>query len=107
MKKNISTSNGLKDVNYHVGKIEFAPLTKTLPPLNKFDYLESNHSRLIYKHFDGESVSVDFNWDSDIYEVMEFVNRLLLGVGFHPNSVKDGFRYMADEFYGEATEDAE
>jgi len=43
------------------------------------------------------SASVTLSDESDIYEVMENIYNLLMGYGFHPNSVKEGILYMVEQ----------
>ncbi len=49
---------------------------------------------------DGKSCSVQYDWDSRIYEVMEAIHSLLGANGFHTDTIKSGMEYMVHEFYG-------
>jgi hypothetical protein len=34
-----------------------------------------------------------------IYDVLQDIAQLLVAYGFHPDTVKNGFHYMSDEYY--------
>lgn len=42
----------------------------------------------------------------EIHDVMQVIKQVLLGYGFHPNSVKEGFLGMAEEYKEETKENA-
>jgi|APSaa5957512622_1039677.scaffolds.fasta_scaffold513946_1 hypothetical protein len=46
---------------------------------------------------EGEAVSIQYSWDTDVYDVMNVVKKLLIAGGFHPETVQNGFKFMVDE----------
>ena len=38
-----------------------------------------------------------FSDDQDIYEMMEVWKQMLMALGYHPKSIKNGFNEIADE----------
>jgi hypothetical protein len=47
-------------------------------------------------------------WGEDIFEVCELLRQALLGIGFHPDSVKEGFNDSEDtEVVGDSGEEME
>ncbi len=44
------------------------------------------------------SASVTLSDGSDVYEVIESICNLLVGYGYHPNSVKDGIISKSEEY---------
>ena len=60
-----------------------------------------NLAKLIYDDINsefGHRVTIEFNSGADIDEMMQNVKQLLLGAGYHPKSVKEGFIAMAEEY---------
>jgi len=69
--------------------------------------IEANAKMGQYRDYDemsmtdceGKKVTIQYPWDTDIYGTMKIVMRLLIANGFSPDTVKNGFSYMWNEFY--------
>ena len=35
------------------------------------------------------SVSIEYHWDAGINDMVEIINLLLIGIGFHPETIKE------------------
>lgn len=57
---------------------------------------ESRLARLIHEAY-GEKQSIEFSAGSNIDEYIDYIERLLVAAGFHPESVKQGFLSKAEE----------
>jgi len=67
---------------------------RNFPPVQYRDYDEMSMTDC-----EGKKVTIQYQWDTDIFGTMEIVMRLLIANGFSPDTVKDGFSYMWNEFY--------
>jgi len=47
---------------------------------------------------DGRKASITIHADVNIHEMMEEIFRLLVGYGYHPDSVKEGFIAKSEEY---------
>ena len=65
---------------------------------------QSDWDTITMTNCEGQKVEIQYPWDSDIYDMMEIVMRLLIASSYSPEVVKNGFYYMANEFYGESEE---
>jgi len=55
--------------------------------------------KISLEHYDGEVVVFDnIPNDLDVHEIGERLERLLLAIGYHPESVKDMFLAKAEEY---------
>ena len=64
------------------------------------------NNKLVFEIKDSDrQVSITIDRDIDIFQMMEEIGSLLKAWGYHLESVKDGFRYMSDEYYMEEKEE--
>ena len=65
-------------------------------------------AKLIYEsEFDNRKVTLEFSPGADIYEFMEEVKKLALAIGYHPDSIDNGFEAMFEEVEASRREDTE
>jgi len=65
-------------------------------------------AKLVYEDENfGQKVTLEFSSGADIYEFMQEVQKLALAIGYHPNTVEDGFLAITEEIESTREKDAE
>ena len=52
--------------------------------MNKIIYETSGEEQTIIR-----SISIEYSFDADIHEVAKVLNLLLIGIGYHPDTIKE------------------
>jgi len=66
--------------------------------------MEEQIARITHEAY-GEKQTIEFSAGSNIHEYLDYIERILIAAGFHPESVKCGFFEKAEEIVENDKED--
>ena len=93
----VSQTNGTNEPQ--LGRIEFNQAVDESIEMNQKMGQYRDYDEISITQCGGKKVSIQYHWDTDIYDTMDVVRRLLIANGFSPETVEHGFEYMWNEFY--------